>query len=71
MGGLVACVRKNKDKVKLRFKVFPKQLKMLETVGCAGGWDCECPVTDIIAAKGAGWLKGWVTPNGWVEETRI
>ena len=79
MSGLVACVRGGYDKITLRFTVAPKELSIsggvykgkhvdnvLEKVG-ADGWDCECPVP----TKGAGWLKGWVTANGWVEGTRI
>jgi hypothetical protein len=74
---VVACVRGSK--VTLRFTVAPKELtisggvykdehvdNVLKKVG-ADVWDCECPVP----AKGAGWLKGWVTANGWVEGTRI
>ena len=75
MSGLVACERDDSnDKVlTLRFTVGPNELKIgdedkdkvLEEVG-ADGWACVCPVP----AKGAGWVKGWVTADGWVEQTR-
>jgi hypothetical protein len=74
MSGLVACERGNGKARTLRFTVGPKELKIggddrdkvLEKIG-ADGWACECPVP----AKGAGWVKGWVTADGWVEQTPI